>query len=67
MLFNITINWYFWLIPFLKNCLKAEMWSADLKKVLKGHKIDFENPAETRLFYGTIWNNFFIFIWMSPF
>ncbi len=43
------------------------MWSADLKKVLKGLKIDFENPAETRLFYGTIWNNFFIFIWMSPF
>ncbi len=52
MLFNITINWYL---------------SADLKKVLKGLKIDFENPAETRLFYGTIWNNIFIFIWMSPF
>ncbi len=66
MLFNIIINWYFWLIPFLKNCLKAEMWSADLKKVFKGLKIDLENPADTRLFYGTIWN-IYIYILISPF
>ncbi len=50
-----------------KNCLKAEMWSADLKKVFKGLQIDFENPADTRLFYGTIWNNVFFFFLISPF
>ncbi len=27
-----------------------------LKKVFKCLKIDFENPADARLFYGTIWN-----------
>ncbi len=27
------------------------MWSADLKKVFKGLKIDLENPADTRLFF----------------
>ncbi len=43
------------------------MWSADLKKVFKGLKINFENPAETRLFYGTIWNNFFYFYLNKPF
>ncbi len=48
--------------------LKAEMWSADLKKVFKGLKIDFENPADTRLFYGTIWNNYYYFFYViSPF
>ncbi len=31
------------------------MWSADLKKVFKGLNIYLENPADTRLFYGTIW------------
>ncbi len=50
----MIINWYFWLMPFLKNCLKAEMWSADLKKVFKGLNIYFDNPADTRLFYDTI-------------
>ncbi len=67
ILFNIIINWYFWLIPFLKkNTLKAEMWSADLKKVFKGLKIVFENCADTNIFYGTIWN-IIIFFWISPF
>ncbi len=50
----MIINWYFWLMPFLKKNLKAEMWSADLKKVFKGLKIYFDNPADTRLFYDTI-------------
>ncbi len=35
------------------------MWNIDLK-------IDFENPADTRLFYGTIWKNI-IFLYISPF
>ncbi len=30
------------------------MWIADLKRVFKSLKIDFENHAETSLFYGTI-------------
>ncbi len=50
----MIINWYFWLMPFLKNCLKAQMWSADLKKVFKGLTIYFDNSADTRLVYDTI-------------
>ncbi len=41
-------NWYFWLIPFLKNSLKTEMWSLGLKK------FDCKNPADTQLYYYTI-------------
>ncbi len=32
-----------------------------LKKVFKSLKMYFENPADTRLFYDTIWNNSFFF------
>ncbi len=34
------------------------MWNIDLK-------IDFENPADTRLFYGTIWKNIIFYIYKS--
>ncbi len=35
------------------------MLSLGLKKVFKGLKFDFKNPADTRLYYGTIWSIFF--------
>ncbi len=37
------------------------MWSADLKKVFKGLQIDLENPADSNLLYGTIWNMYLFF------
>ncbi len=37
------------------------MLSLGLKKVFKGLKFDFKNPADTRLYYGTIWSNCFFF------
>ncbi len=38
------------------------MCSADLKKVVKGLNIDFENPAATKLFYGAICNIYLNFL-----
>ncbi len=35
------------------------MLSLGLKKVFKGLKFDLKNPADTRLYYGTIWSIFF--------
>ncbi len=56
------MNWYFDSSLYLK---KAKMWSADHKKVFKG--LDFENPADTRLFYGTIWNIYIYIFFNNPF